>query len=289
MSAAIKWVGSTYPIGQVVFFRSAFALVPLALWLAWRGDLIHGARTSDLKGHVLRGITGSCAMFAGFVSLSYLPLSDAVIIGYLSPLVTVVLAAVFLGERVRMYRWSAVAIGFVGVVVMVSPHLDPKVLANGSMASTIGIGFGLLAACCGAGATIQVRRLAMRETTAAIVLYFTLLTTALGAVTIVLGWKMPNAGDLALLVTIGILGGIGQILMTQSYRYADASLIAPFDYTTMIWAFLIGWFLFGQLPGLAVVIGGAIVAISGVFVIWREQRLGLQRAKHVEAGSQRPT
>jgi drug/metabolite transporter (DMT)-like permease len=114
------------------------------------------------------------------------------------------------------------------------------------------------------------------------------MTTVLGLATIVLGWRVPTAGEFALLVVIGILGGIGQILLTQSYRYADASLVAPFEYTTMIWAFLLGWFFFGQAPQQVVVTGAAIVAAAGLFVLWREHRLGLARAKEVETHSQRP-
>jgi drug/metabolite transporter (DMT)-like permease len=104
----------------------------------------------------------------------------------------------------------------------------------------------------------------------------------------VLGWEAPDATDGAVLVLIGILGGIGQILMTQSYRYADTSIIAPFDYTTMIWALLLGWFVFGELPTLPVSIGGVIVAAAGLFVIWRERQLGLHRGKELEAAAQRP-
>jgi drug/metabolite transporter (DMT)-like permease len=287
MSAGIKSVGEGYPTGELVFFRSAFALIPLAVWLAWSGHLREAAKTSDLKGHVLRGVVGSTGMFAGFVALTYLPLSDAVAIGYASPLITVVLAALILKETVRVYRWSAVAAGFVGVLIMLSPHLGAA--AGGTNRSLVGAGFGLLGACCAAAATIQVRRLTSQETTGAIVLYFSLLTTALGLTTLAFGWRLPPLSDAPLLVGIGILGGIGQILMTQSYRFADASLVAPFDYMTMIWAILIGWFAFGQLPDRAVIVGGAVVALAGLFVIWREHRLGLARAKHVEAGAQRPT
>lgn len=286
MSAGIKWLGGGYPTGQIVFFRSAFALIPLLAWLAWQGNLLGQVRTSNPLGHLTRGLIGSCGMFAGFVSLSYLPLPDSVAIGYAAPLITVVLAALVLKEQVRIYRWSAVAIGFVGVLVMLSPHFKAGALASGP-GSLIGVGFGVLGACCAAGATIQVRRLTGTERTGAIVLYFSLLTTALGFSTILFGWTLPSRGDLALLVAVGILGGIGQILMTQSYRYADASLVAPFDYTSMIWALPIGWLAFGQAPDEMVVAGGAIVACAGVFVIWRERRLGLVRAKHVEAGAQR--
>jgi drug/metabolite transporter (DMT)-like permease len=288
MSAGVKLVTERYPIGEVVFFRSAFALVPLLVWLSWRGDLINAVRTDDLKGHLLRGIISTSGMFAGFVALSYLPLSDAVAIGYASPLITVVLAALVLKETVRAYRWSAVVIGFVGVIIMLLPHLEGSVTAGG-LAGGAGIGalFALFGACCSAGATIQIRRLMARERTGAIVFYFSLLTTFMGLMTIVLGWRMPDLPDAGLLVVIGILGGIGQILLTLSYRHADTSLIAPFEYTTMLWAVLIGWFAFSQLPQPAIATGGVIVAAAGCFVVWRERQLGLRRAKEVEVGVQR--
>jgi drug/metabolite transporter (DMT)-like permease len=192
-----------------------------------------------------------------------------------------------LKETVRGYRWTAVAVGFGGVLIMMAPHLGEGLSGVGGAAPVIGAMFALLGASCSAFATIQVRRLTGTESTGAIVLYFSLLTTALGLITVALGWRMPDAGDLALLVLIGILGGIGQILLTGSYRFGDASLIAPFEYTTMIWALLIGWFAFDQLPDQTVAIGGALVAASGIFVLWRERRLGLMRAKGLRAGPQR--
>src|SRR3954447_21796889 len=289
MSAGLKVVSADYPTGELVFFRSAFALVPLLVWLAWQGDLINAVRTDNLRGHLLRGIIGSCGMFSGFVALSYLPLHDAIAIGYASPLIVVVLAALILKETVRAYRWSAVMVGFVGVLIMLMPHLNAGALAEGlSGGPAVGALFALVGAFCSAGATIQVRRLLMTEKTGAVVLYFSLLTTLLGLVTIALGWRLPGAADATLLVVIGILGGIGQILLTQSFRYADASLIAPFEYTTMLWAFLIGWFAFAQAPHEAVIVGAGIVAAAGLFVLWREHRLGLMRAKDVETSSQRP-
>src|SRR5687767_13171064 len=290
MSAGVKTVSADYPTGELVFFRSAFALVPLLVWLRWQGDLISAVRTSNIAGHLLRGLIGTCAMFAGFVALSYLPLPDAVAIGYAAPLITVVLAAVVLKESVRAYRWTAVVIGFAGVLIMLTPHLNASALARGLAAGpAVGVVFALFAAFCAAGATIQVRRLTQTEKTGAIVLYFSLMTTVLGLATIVLGWRLPGPGDLALLVLTGILGGVGQILLTQSYRYADTSLLAPFEYTTMIWALLTGWFIFGQLPQTAVLYGGLIVSVAGLFVIWREHRLELIRVKDVEVASQRPT
>src|SRR4051812_10959608 len=294
MSAGLKVVSADYPTGELVFFRSAFALVPLLVWLRWQGDLINAVRTDNLRGHLLRGIIGSCGMFSGFVALSYLPLHDAIAIGYASPLIVVILAALVLKETVRAYRWSAVVVGFLGVLIMLSPNLGLGALGSGAPARglngspAIGAMFALFGAFCSAGATIQVRRLTQFEKTGAIVLYFTLLTTALGAVTILLGWRVPPLGDASLLVLIGILGGIGQILLTQSYRFADTSVIAPFEYTTMIWALLFGWFVFGEMPSSAVTVGATIVAGAGMFVLWRERQLGLKRAKEVETGAQRP-
>jgi drug/metabolite transporter (DMT)-like permease len=294
MSAGLKVVSADYPTGELVFFRSAFALVPLLVWLAWQGDLINAVRTDNLRGHLLRGIIGSCGMFSGFVALSYLPLHDAIAIGYASPLIVVILAALVLKETVRAYRWSAVVAGFLGVLIMLSPNLGLGALGSGAPTRSldgspaIGAMFALFGAFCSAGATIQVRRLTQFEKTGAIVLYFTLLTTALGALTILLGWRVPPLGDASLLVLIGILGGIGQILLTQSYRFADTSVIAPFEYTTMIWALLFGWFVFGEMPSSAVTVGATIVAGAGMFGLWRERQLGLKRAKEVETGAQRP-
>jgi drug/metabolite transporter (DMT)-like permease len=289
MSAGLKLISADYPTGELVFFRSAFAIVPLIAWLSWQGDLINSVRTDNIAGHFLRGIIGSCGMFSGFFALSYLPLHDSIAIGYASPLIVVVLAAFILKETVRAYRWTAVLIGFVGVLIMLSPHLNLSLLANNlDGGPTVGALFALFGACCSAGATIQVRRLTENEKTGAIVLYFSILTSFVGLATIVLGWRLPSLGDFGLLVLIGILGGTGQILVTQCYRHADTSIVAPFEYTTMIWALLIGWFVFGDLPTSTIAVGGVIVAAAGLFVLWRERQLGLQRVKELETISQRP-
>lgn len=287
MSAGIKWLGDPYPVGQIVFFRSAFALVPLCLWLGWQGSIVAAVRTSDLKGHILRGFISTAGMAAGFLALGLLPLSDAIAVGYASPLITVALAALILGEVVRIYRWTAVAVGFLGVLTMLYPSLGADMSGHARPGTALGAAAALFAACCSAAATIQVRRLTRTERTGAIVFYFTALSTALGFATLAFGWRMPDGLDLAVLVAIGILGGIGQILLTQSFRFADASVIAPFDYTSLIWALPIGWLLFGQLPDRYVLIGGIIVTGAGLFVIWRERRLGLVRARHVESGAQK--
>jgi drug/metabolite transporter (DMT)-like permease len=288
MSATLKTLAARYPVGEVVFFRSAFALLPLLAWLAWEGDLVNAVRTRNIAGHVKRGLIGTSGMYLGFAALSNLPLHDSIAIGYASPLIVVVLAALLLKEKVRAYRWTAVAVGFVGVLIMLSPYLKAETFMRGTSGGpTIGALFALLGAFCSAGATIQVRRLTATEKTGAIVFYFFILASSLSVGTLILGWNRPDATDLGLFIVGGILGGIGQILLTQSYRHADTSVIAPFEYTTMIWALLFGWFVFGDLPTPTMLTGASIVAATGVFIVWREHRLGMMRTKEFQAASQK--
>jgi drug/metabolite transporter (DMT)-like permease len=299
MSAAVKLIGEAhpgdplyYPVGQTVFCRSLFALIPVFLWLGWRGDLASAFRGSDIRVHARRGFFGSLGMFSGFTALILLPLADATAISYAAPLFTVVLAALILKETVRIYRWSAVGVGFIGVVVMLVPQFSAS--APATEWSMIGAAFGLLGAVCAGFATIETRKLTERESTGAIVSYFMLLTTLIGLMTILAGWiapqfawKWPNLWDAGLFVMLGVMGGIGQITLTQSFRYADASLIAPFDYISMVWAIAVGWLLFSQLPKGIVVIGASIVVAAGIFVIWRERKLGLDRTQQNSSGPNR--
>jgi drug/metabolite transporter (DMT)-like permease len=297
MSACARWLSSRYPVGEIIFCRAFFAMIPLLIWLAFQGDLPNAIRTKVPLKHLKRGVIGSCGMFLGFTALSLLPLSDAVAFSYATPLIVVVLAAIFLKEKVRAYRWSAVVLGLAGVLVMLSPHLGAGTTSTAHVqvpaflgSLSLGVVVALAAAMFSAFATVEVRTLTRTESTGAIVFYFMSMTSVLGLLTIFLGWNWPTSLDAVILITMGILGGLGQILLTQSYRYADASLVAPFEYTTMIWAVALGWFLFGEWPATAVFIGAGLVILSGIFVIWREHKLGLLRPEVQSAGpSQRNT
>jgi drug/metabolite transporter (DMT)-like permease len=289
MSTQIKLVGDGYPLGQVVFFRAFFALVPLLLWLSWHGELVEVVRTSKPSRHLRRCIAGTCGMFSGFAGLTLLPLPDATAIGYAAPLITTALAALILKEKVRASRWSAVAIGFIGMMIMLSPHLSGP---DGFGEMKPGPALGALASLGGAAfaaiASIEVRKLArLEERTGAIVFYFSIVTSAAGFLTVFLGWKMPTTPDLLIMIGSGIMGGVGQILLTASFKHADASVIAPFDYMSLIWALLIGWFLFGQVPESRVLIGAGIVVGAGLFVIWRERRRGIMLRRERESGHHR--
>jgi drug/metabolite transporter (DMT)-like permease len=217
-------------------------------------------------------------MFLNFAALDRLPLADANALSFAAPLITVALAALILKERVRVYRWSAVGVGFAGVLVMLWPYLDIGHV-TASSAATIGALCALTAAFTNAGSVIQTRRLTASETTASIVFYFSFICMLFGACTLPFGWVSPSYPELAALIGIGVIGGISHIFLTESYRYASASVVAPFDYAAMLWAFLFGYAFFGEVPTVYVFIGSAIVTASGLFVIWRERRLGLERIR----------
>jgi drug/metabolite transporter (DMT)-like permease len=277
MSALIRGFGDAIPVGQVVFFRSAFAILPVVVIYAARRELAAAVRTGRPFGHVGRGIVSVAGMFLSFAALARLPLVDATAISFASPLITVALAALILKERVRVYRWSAVVIGFLGVIVMLTPYLDVgRAAATGP---AIGALFAVSAAFCNAGTVIQTRRLTDSETTSAIVFYFSLFCAVAGLLTLPFAWHPPTGTELTELMAIGVLGGISHILLTESYRFAPASLLAPFDYTAMVWAFVLGYAMFGEAPTALVFLGAIIIAAAGLFVIWRERRLGIERAR----------
>ncbi len=279
MGALVRFLGTRYPIGEVVFYRSAFAIVPVMAVYAWRGELASVVRTERPFGQAGRGAISIVGMFCNFGALARLPLVEANAISFTSPLFSVALAALVLKERVRIYRWSAVIVGFLGVLVVLSPHLsgDELVLAAASATTVAGLGYALTGAFANAGTVIQTRRLAQSETTSSIVFYFSLFCALAGLVTWPFGWVSPSGIEFAILVGIGILGGAGHIFLTESYRYASASVVAPFDYTTMIWALILGYALFGETPTIMIVIGSLIIVAAGLFVIWRERQLAAAR------------
>lgn len=274
MAAIARWLGDAYPLGQVVFFRASFALVPIAGLMLVNHTGLRELKTQRPLSHLLRSMAGVCAMFSYFSALTYLPLADVTAIGFASPLFVVALAALVLGEQVHVYRWSAVAVGFVGVLIMVSPHLG----AGSAQSPILGLVLAFAAAIFAAFAMIAIRRMASTESATAIALYFQLTCAAVSLATLPFAWVTPDSKGWLLLVLMGVLGGFGQLFMTNSYRFAQASVIANFDYVAMIWAIVLGWILFGELPAPAVYVGSVIVIGSGIFIAWRERQLGIERA-----------
>ncbi|MEM6304018.1 MAG: DMT family transporter [Pseudomonadota bacterium] len=285
MAALIKSASEEVPPGQAVFFRSFFAIPVIGLWLWQTGHLRDGLVPQNLIGHVWRGLFGTSAMALTFAGLALLPLPEVTAIGFATPMFTVILAALMLGERFRLFRLSAVALGLVGVLIMLAPRLS---LGGGTLgdAAAFGALCVLGAALLRALVQIQVRRLVHTETTAAIVFYFSLTASVLSLATWPLGyvlpalaWNDPNLSALALVIGAGLMGGVAQIMVTSSYRFGSASMLAPFDYASMLFAVLIGWIVFSEVPTLPILLGAALVIGGGVLIIWRERQLGLDRSR----------
>ncbi|MQW45716.1 EamA family transporter [Sinorhizobium meliloti] len=284
MSTCIKAAGDDIPTGQMTFYRSAFAMVPILGFLACRGALRDAFRTTDITGHLVRGFVGILAMSCGFYGLVHLPLPEAIAIGYAMPLLAVAFAAIFLGKIVRLYRWSAVFVGLAGVFIITWPRLTLFNEGGFGSAEAMGAVAVLLSAALGATAMVLVRKLVQKERTHTIVLYFSLSAAVFSLATLPFGWSELSWQAFVLLTIAGFCGGVGQILLTESYRHADMSTIAPFEYTSIVLGIVIGYFLFGDVPTATMLAGTAIVVGAGIFIIYREHRLGLERKgarKHV--------
>lgn len=283
MASLIKATAAHVPAGQTVFFRSFFAIPVILVWLTMRHELTTGFRAAAPIGHFWRGFVGTLAMGLGFAGLAYLPLPEVTAIGYAAPLLTVIFAAMFLGEQVRAFRITAVALGLAGVMIVLSPRLTMLDGSGGDHRAALGAMLVLASAVFAALAQVFVRKLVMTEKTPAIVFWFSVTASLLALTTIPFGWVWPTATETALLVTAGLLGGVGQILLTSSYREADASLVAPFDYASMLFALGIGYFIFDEVPTLTMLAGAALVILAGILIIWRERQLGLERARQRKA------
>jgi drug/metabolite transporter (DMT)-like permease len=276
MSALVKALSDDFPPGEMVFFRSLFAIPVIIAWLVWRRELVHGFVVKKPMGHFWRGVLGTSAMGLTFTGLSLLPLPEVTAIGYATPIFTLILAAIMLGERIRMIRIGAVALGLVGVLIMIWPRLGS---GTAETAATIGALCVLAATVARAFVQIHIRQLVQVDHPAAIVFYFSLTATLLSGLTVFWGWVIPTWEQAALLVTIGLIGGVAQILVTSSYKFGQASMLAPYDYTTMLFAIVIGYFWFDELPTLVMLGGAALVIAGNVVVILRERQLGLDRTK----------
>lgn len=273
MSSFIKAAGPV-PAGQIVFFRSFFAIFPILVMLAWRRELRMALRTTHPLGHVARGIAGVLAMGFSFFALTRLPLPEAIMLNYAQPLLVVVFSAMFLGEAVRAYRWTAVLVGLLGVVIISWPNLS--MLGGGATAGqTAGVIAALLGATGSAIAMLLVRKLVHTERTSTIVMWFSLTATVFSLFTLPFGWAPLDAWQASCLVLAGICGGVAQILMTEAYRHAEASTVAPFEYTSMILGIVVGYLAFSDVPTAYTIVGGLIVVGAGIFIIMRERRLGL--------------
>ncbi|MGY3438304.1 MULTISPECIES: DMT family transporter [unclassified Marinovum] len=277
MATLIKATSDVIPPGEAVFFRSAFSIPVIIVWLLAKGELSTGLKTDRPMGHMWRGLIGVSAMGTGFAALGMLPLPEVTAIGFASPLITVILAALLLGERVRVFRLTAVGIGLIGVVIILWPRLSFDGTAD--KIATLGAMLMLFSAAARSLAQVHIRRLVQKEHAAAVVFYFMLTATVFSLFTLPFGWVWPSPTETLMLVTAGLVGGVGQILLTSSYRFAPASVLAPFDYASMLFAVFAGYVLFAEVPTGPTILGSLVVMAAGALIIWRERQLGLQRGK----------
>lgn len=265
MYALVKMCGDRgVPVFEIIFFRNAFAFLPLGLYI-WRTTGFEVLRTRRPIGHLMRSVVGLTGMLCGFSAVQHLPLTEATALQFASPLFMTAMSAVLLSEPVGRHRWAAVIVGFIGVMIMARP-------IPGQM-NVVGVTYGLLSAVGVAGAMVAIRQIADTERGPTIVFYFTLAGTVLGLVgSWIGGWVIPNGATLALLIAAGVVGGIGQLLLTEALRAAPVGVVAPFDYTQLVWAALLGLLIWGELPHPATIVGSLIVAGSGVYILHRELR-----------------
>jgi drug/metabolite transporter (DMT)-like permease len=267
MNAVVKLVSGHLGPVEIGFFRQIFSMIPvISLVMRQGGPSI--LRTRRPFGHLFRGLIGNSAMIIFFLSVAKLPLADANALSFASPLFVTALSMPLLGEAVGRHRWTAVAIGFAGVLVMTNP--SGNWFSGGS---GVGAGMGVLAAFMSALMTITIRQLSKTEAPVTIVFYFATIGSIVFGSLLGLFWVRPTIWEWVGLGAVGLIGGLSQLVMTYAYRHAPASTLAPFGYVSILWSTLFGFLIWDQLPGPRVMVGSAIVILSGLYIIYREMRV----------------
>jgi drug/metabolite transporter (DMT)-like permease len=266
MYVSVKAVSNDVPLGEIVFFRSLFALIPLILFLVYRNEFPGGLATKRPLTHFMRASFGAVSLFASFAALARLNISEAILIAQLSPMLTAIAAVLLLNERLTIWRVAGLALGFLGVITLVWPELGSNMESRRLLGATL----GLVSAALSALSLVLVRSLNRTESPGAIALYFVLASMLGALLTIPWGWVMPEGSTLIYLVAAGLFGGFGHIAMTLSFRYAEASSLAPFEYIALMWPLLADLFIF-RLPlsttfllaAPLVLLGAAVAAAEG--------------------------
>jgi len=271
MAATIK-LGSEAGVSlpELAFYRFAFGLPPLLIWMALTGSF--GAwRTRRPLAHLGRGVIGLSTMVLAFAALTFLPLAESATIGFVAPLFSVILSALILHEPVGRHRWSAVILGLVGVLIVMGP--------GGGALPPAGLAIALAAAFGVAGVTITIRTIGRTESTPTIVLWFTLFAMAATGLLMPFFGQMHDPRTWAILAALGLFGGMGQLFLTSALRFAPVSVVVPFDYTQLLWAVLLGWWLWDTHPPPSTWIGAAVIVASGLYTLYREHKLGREKPR----------
>ena len=262
MDASVKWL-DMFPVGQVLFSRFFFGLIPI-LMLVPRGEFKTFYKTSRPKLHAFRAITGTLAIIALFIALREIPLADVVSLTFGGPIFVTLGSIFFLSEKVGIRRWLAVLIGFFGMLLIVKPAYEEL-----NIFYIFPIIFCIFFAC----VALSIRSLSSTEPNYRIALYFSLLSMIVGLLTLPFGWVMPNKFELFLLIFTGLVGSVANILLTVSLRYAEASLVTPTKYLNLVFAILLGYFIWSEIPKLLTLVGAGLIIISSVIIFMRESEL----------------
>jgi drug/metabolite transporter (DMT)-like permease len=262
MDGLAKHLVETYPVGQVTFARHLLAFLPLSL-LIWHEGGFKALRTRRPGLHILRGLALTGGSVSFFLALRYLGLAEATVLAFAAPLFITAFSLPLLGESTGPHRWSAVVIGFIGVLIVVRP---------GAGAMTMAAFLPLFAALCYALGMIATRRLSRTDGLAAIAIFGNLTTIVASSALLAFGWKTPALADLWAFAIMGLLGGSITFFLTLAYRLAPAAVVAPFDYTALVWATIIGWLVWREVPDRFVWLGAAVIIASGLYILYRETR-----------------
>jgi drug/metabolite transporter (DMT)-like permease len=259
-SAASKWLAETYPVGEVLFARNLGGLIACALFiLSMHGLLVF--RTSRPGAHLLRSVSQTTSQTLLLIAFSMMPLASATAINFSSPLFATLVSALLLKEAVGMARWAALLVGFCGVLIVTNPGADTF---------QIGALFALGNAVLYGSVTAAVRGMTATESAETLTLYQLTLLTAFFALLLPLGWSNPTPVDAAWIVFNGASNAVGQYWWTRALHLAPASAVAPFYYLSLIWASILGFAVWGEIPTISLIVGSAVVVASGLFLIWRE-------------------
>lgn len=259
--AMVKWIAQSYPVGQVMTLRGVFVIATVVLWAIARrrGNQL---RVSNWRLQLTRGTLMAGSTFLFVTGLTLMPIADAIAIAFAGPVIATALAAMLLNEPIRWRRWTAIIIGFTGVVVMLRP--TPELIRLVAVVP-------LLAALVGAFRDIVTRKMGTGgESTLAIMLISTSVVTVAGLLTIPFGWVRLEIADLGLFIISALLVASAQALMIESFRLGEVGLVAPFKYTSLVWAVMLGLLVWGDLPDGWTWIGSALVVGSGLYIWHRE-------------------
>jgi drug/metabolite transporter (DMT)-like permease len=259
MDLLVKW-SSDYPTGEVLFFRGFFGLLP-TYFLIPKNKLRTFYTTERSKEHLFRCLMGLMALIAIVVALRELPLAVVVSLSYAAPLFITVLSIFLLSEKVGIFRWLAVLIGFIGVIIIAEPGFKGmNYLYFLPLIFCIGMAF----------VTITIRKLSTTEPIWLISIFFTITISIAGLATIPMGWKMPNFQDFILLALIGVTGGSANLFLTQSYKLSEVSLVAPLKYLALVFAIFFGYFIWNEIPTIKTLIGASLVVLASLIIFRRE-------------------